>query len=107
MEGVRAEMVPPGASGAMAETDASRALMALVDGAAADLGQPAPKWLTVGGASDGNLFAEYGAGVVCAMGVVGSKLHDPEKEWSDLRTARDRVLLAQATLLRMAVQRRN
>ncbi len=106
MEGVRAEMVPPGASGAMAETDASRALMALVDGAAADLGQPAPKWLTVGGASDGNLFAEYGAGVVCAMGVAGSKLHDPEKEWSDLRTARDRVRLAQATLLRMAAQRR-
>ena len=101
LEGVRAEMVPPGASGAMAETDASRALMALVDGAAESLGQPAPKWLTVGGASDGNLFAEYGAGVV------GSKLHDPEKEWSDLRTARDRVLLAQATLLRMAAQRRN
>lgn len=107
LEGVRAEMVPPGASSAMAETEASRALMALVDGAAASLGQSAPKWLTVGGASDGNLFAEYVAGVVCAMGVVGSKLHDPEKEWSDLRTARDRVLLAQATLLRMAAQRRN
>lgn len=107
LEGVRAEIVPPGASSAMAETEASRALMALVDGAAASLGQPAPKWLTVGGASDGNLFAEYGAGVVCAMGVVGGQLHDPEKEWSDLRTARDRVLLAQATLLRMAAQRRN
>lgn len=107
LEGVRAEIVPPGASSAMAETEASRALMALVDGAAASLGQPAPKWLTVGGASDGNLFAEYVAGVVCAMGVVGSKLHDPEKEWSDLRTARDRVLLAQVTLLRMAAQRRN
>lgn len=106
LEGVRAEMVPPGASGAMAETDASRALMALVDGAAESLGQPAPKWLTVGGASDGNLFAEYGTGVVCAMGVVGGQLHDPEKEWSDLRTARDRVRLAQATLLRMAAKRR-
>ena len=106
LEGVRAEMVPPGASGAMAETDASRALMALVDGAAESLGQPAPKWLTVGGASDGNLFAEYGAGVVCAMGVVGGQLHDPEKEWSDLRTARDRVRLAQATLLRMVAKRR-
>ncbi len=105
LEGVRAEMVPPGASGAMAETDASRALMALVDGAAESLGQPAPKWLTVGGASDGNLFAEYGTGVVCAMGVVGGQLHDPEKEWSDLRTARDRVRLAQATLLRMATKR--
>ena len=105
LEGVRAEMVPPGASGAMAETDASRALMALVDGAAESLGQPAPKWLTVGGASDGNLFAEYGTGVVCAMGVVGGQLHDPEKEWSDLRTARDRVRLAQATLL-MAAKRR-
>ena len=35
LEGVRAEMVPPGASSAMAETEASRALMALVDGAAA------------------------------------------------------------------------
>lgn len=106
LEGVRAEMVPPGASGAMAETDASRALMALVDGAAESLGQPAPKWLTVGGASDGNLFAEYGTGVVCTMGVVGGQLHDPEKEWSDLRTARDRVRLAQATLLRMAAKRR-
>ena len=106
LEGVRAEMVPPGASDAMAETDASRALMALVDGAAESLGQPAPKWLTVGGASDGNLFAEYGTGVVCAMGVVGGQLHDPEKEWSDLRTARDRVRLAQATLLRMAAKRR-
>lgn len=105
LEGVRAEMVPPGASSAMAETEASRALMALVDGAAASLGQPAPKWLTVGGASDGNLFAEYGAGVVCAMGVVGGQLHDPEKEWSDLRTARDRIRLAQATLLRMATKR--
>ena len=39
LEGVRAEMVPPGASSAMAETEASRALMALVDGAAASLGQ--------------------------------------------------------------------
>ena len=28
------------------------------------------------------------------------------KEWSDLRTARDRVRLAQATLLRMAAKRR-
>lgn len=106
LEGVRAEMVPPGASSAMAETEASRALMALVDGAAASLGQAAPKWLTVAGASDGNLFAEYGAGVVCAMGVVGGQLHDPEKEWSDLRTARARVRLAQATLLRMAAKRR-
>ena len=53
----------------------------------------------------GNLFAEYGAGVVCAMGVVGGQLHDPEKEWSDLRTARDRIRLAQATLLRMATKR--
>ena len=105
LEGVRAEMVPPGASSAMAETEASRALMALVDGAAASLGQPVPKWLTVAGASDGNLFAEYGAGVVCAMGVVGGQLHDPEKEWSDLRTARDRIRLAQATLLRMATKR--
>ena len=107
LEGVRTEMVPPGRSGAMAETEASRALMALVDGAAADLGQPAPKWLTVGGASDGNLFAEYGAGVVCAMGVVGGRLHDPEKEWSDLRTARERIRLAQATLMRMAAALRN
>lgn len=39
------------------------------------------------------------------MGVVGGQLHDPEKEWSDLRTARDRIRLAQATLLRMATKR--
>ena len=102
LEGVRAEMVPPDPSGAMAETEASRALMAMVDAAAESLGQPAPQWLTVGGASDGNLFAEYGAAVVCAMGVVGGQLHDPEKEWSDLRTAPDCVRLAQATLVKLA-----
>lgn len=46
------------------------------------MNQPAPKWMDVGGASDGNRFSGGGAAVACAMGVVGGDLHNPEKEWS-------------------------
>ncbi len=94
MEGVKSELVFNRLSSALPETEKSRKLMAVVDKAAAQLGQAKPKWLSVGGASDGNKLAAQGAAVVCAMGVVSGNLHDPEKEWTDLSTARPRIELS-------------
>ena len=96
MEGVKSELVPPKDVSALEETEASRKLMAVVDQAAQELGQNKPQWLTVGGASDGNKFSAQGAAVVCAMGVVSGNLHHPNKEWSDLSTASQRIALSNA-----------
>lgn len=106
MEGVASEMVEPKLSSALAQTPQSKKLADLVDRAAAELGQPAPQWLTVGGASDGNRFSGAGAAVVCAMGVVGGNLHNAEKEWSDLSTARPRIQLGRKVLELIAEQKR-
>ena len=58
-------------SSALSHTEKSQKLIELVDQASKDLGQPAPKWMDVGGASDGNRFSGGGAAVACAMGVIG------------------------------------
>ena len=102
MEGVKSELVPPKISSALARTPQSEKLIGLVDKAAAELGQQKPQWLTVGGASDGNKFSAQGAAVVCAMGVVGGNLHNPETEWSDLSTALPRIQLSQRVLTLLA-----
>lgn len=94
MDGVKSELVINRLGTALPETERSRKLMAVVDKAAAQIGQPKPQWLAVGGASDGNKLAAQGAAVVCAMGVVSGNLHDPEKEWTDLSTARPRIELS-------------
>ena len=93
MDGVRSELVVKAIGSALPETEASRKLMAMVEKASAELGQPKPKWFSVGGASDGNKLAAHGAAVVCAMGVVSGNLHDPEHEWSDLSTVHPRIKL--------------
>lgn len=105
LEGVTATMIEPGASSAMAETERTKALERLVELAAADLGQPKPKWLAVGGASDGNRFSGAGAAVVCAMGAVSGDLHHPEKEWTDLSTAAPRIALSRRMLERLAEEK--
>ena len=98
MEGVKSELEPPKISSALGRTPQSDKLVGLVDKAAAELGQKKPRWLTVGGASDGNKFSAQGAAVVCAMGVVGGNLHNPQTEWSDLSTAMPRIQLSQRVL---------
>ena len=106
LQGVRTELVEPKMSSAMAQTPESKKLADLVDRAAASLGQPQPKWLTVGGASDGNKFSAAGAAVVCAMGVVSGNLHDPQKEWTDLSTARPRMELSLKVLELLAAAKK-
>ena len=106
LQGVRTELVEPKMSSAMAQTPESKKLADLVDQAAASLGQPQPKWLTVGGASDGNKFSAAGAAVVCAMGVVSGNLHDPQKEWTDLSTARPRMELSLKVLELLAAAKK-
>lgn len=98
MDGVRSELVINRLGNALPETEKSRKLMAIVDQAAKQLGQPEPQWLAVGGASDGNKLAAQGAAVVCAMGVVSGNLHNPENEWTDLSTARSRIDLSRKVL---------
>ena len=44
-------------SSALSLTEKSQKLIELVDQASKDLGQPASKWMDVGGASDGNRFS--------------------------------------------------
>ncbi len=60
-------------SSALAHTEKSQKVIEVIDTAAKELGQPAPKWMDVGGASDGNRFSGAGAAVACAMGVVGGE----------------------------------
>ncbi len=94
-----------GSSSALPYTEKSAKVVALVNQAARDLGQAEPQWLSVGGASDGNKFAGGGAAVVCAMGVVGGDLHNPEKEWSDLNTVEPRIALGIRTLELLAARK--
>ncbi len=101
LDGVTTELVYKQGS-ALALTEKSKELAKVVDQAAAELGQEKPKWMAVGGASDGNKFSGAGAAVVCAMGVVGGNLHNPEKEWSDLSTAPNRIALGKKVLEIMA-----
>lgn len=92
---------------ALSHTEKSQKLIELVDQASNDLGQPAPKWMDVGGASDGNRFSGGGAAVACAMGVVGGDLHNPEKEWSDLSTVKPRIELGRKVLELIAKNKTN
>lgn len=92
-------------SSALAHTDKSQKVIDLVNRAASDLGQPAPKWMDVGGASDGNRFSGGGAAVACAMGVIGGDLHHPEKEWSDMSSVKPRIALGRKVLELIAQQK--
>lgn len=92
-------------SSALAHTDKSQKVIDLVDKAASDLGQSAPKWMDVGGASDGNRFSGGGAAVACAMGVIGGDLHHPEKEWSDMSSVKPRIALGRKVLELIARQK--
>lgn len=103
--GVKCEVVQPNLNSALAHNEQSKKLVALVNKAASELGQPQPNWLVVGGASDGNKFSATGAAVACAMGVVSGNLHDPQKEWSDLSTAPTRLALGQKILAKLAAQK--
>ena len=94
-------------SSALSHTEKSQKLIELVDQASKDLNQPAPKWMDVGGASDGNRFSGGGAAVACAMGVVGGDLHNPEKEWSDLSTVKPRIELGRKVLELIAKNKAN
>ncbi len=92
-------------SSALAHTDKSQKVIDLVNKAASDLGQPEPKWMDVGGASDGNRFSGGGAAVACAMGVIGGDLHHPEKEWSDMSSVKSRIALGRKVLELIAQQK--
>lgn len=94
-------------SSSLSHTEKSQKLIELVDRASKELGQPAPKWLDVGGASDGNRFSGGSAAVACGMGVVGGDLHNPEKEWSDLSTVKPRIELGRKVLELIAKKRPN
>ena len=92
-------------SSALAHTEKSQKVIEVIDTAAKELGQPAPKWMDVGGASDGNRFSGAGAAVACAMGVVGGDLHHPEKEWSDMTSVKPRIELGRKVLELLAEQK--
>lgn len=104
---VNSELKYVAKSSALSHTEKSQKLIELVDQASKDLGQPAPKWMDVGGASDGNRFSGGGAAVACAMGVVGGDLHNPEKEWSDLSTVKPRIELGRKVLELIAKNKTN
>lgn len=93
-------------SSALSHTEKSQKLIEVVDLAAKELGQPAPKWMDVGGASDGNRFSGGGAAVACAMGVIGGDLHHPEKEWSDMSSVKPRIELGRKVLQLLAEQKK-
>ncbi len=97
-DGVRTTLSLPSDLSAMPEIESSRRLMGVIEKAASELGQPKPEWLIVGGASDGNALAQAGVGVVDAMGVCGGNLHNPEKEFLDLRTVEPRIALGKRVL---------
>lgn len=103
--GVTATLKPSNKGSALTRTEKTDALIAIVDRAAKELGQPQMKWLDVGGASDGNDLSGAGATVVCGMGVVGGDLHHPEKEWSDMSTVKPRVELGRKILELMAKEK--
>ena len=92
-------------SSALAHTEKSQKVIDFIDNASKELGQPAPKWMDVGGASDGNRFSGAGAAVACAMGVVGGDLHHPEKEWSDMTSVKPRIELGRKVLELLAEQK--
>ena len=92
-------------SSALAHTEKSQKVIDVIDTAAKELGQPTPKWMDVGGASDGNRFSSAGAAVACAMGVVGGDLHHPEKEWSDMTSVKPRIELGRKVLELLAEQK--
>ena len=92
-------------SSALAHTKKSQKVIDVIDNAAKALGQPAPKWMDVGGASDENRFSGAGAAVACAMGVVGGDLHHPEKEWSDMTSVKPRIELGRKVLELLAEQK--
>ena len=92
-------------SSALAHTEKSQKVIDIINKASQQLGQPEPKWMDVGGASDGNRFSGGGAAVACAMGVVGGDLHHPEKEWSDMSTVKPRIELGRKVLELIAQQK--
>lgn len=96
----------PELSSALANTPESQKLQGVIDEAAKELGQPQPKWMAVGGASDANSLSGAGAAVACAMGVIGGDLHNPEKEWSDLNSAADRIALGKKVIEKIAEQKK-
>lgn len=93
-------------SSALSHTDKSQKVIEIIDKAASDLGQPSPKWMDVGGASDGNRFSGGGAAVACGMGVIGGELHNPTKEWSDMSSVEPRILLGRKVLELIAQQKK-
>lgn len=92
-------------SSALAHTEKSQKVIDIINKAASQLGQPEPKWMDVGGASDGNRFSGGGAAVACAMGVIGGNLHHPEKEWSDMSSVKPRIELGRKVLELIAEQK--
>jgi glutamate carboxypeptidase len=104
-EGVKAEVSSPYLGSAMGLTPQSEKLIGLVKEAEKALGQKERDWLVVGGASDGNDFSNAGVAVVDAMGVCGGNLHNPEKEFLDLRTVPSRIALVQKCLELLAAKK--
>ncbi len=104
--GITTELKYVAKSSALSHTDKSQKVIEIIDKAARDLGQPAPKWMDVGDASDGNRFSGGGATVACGMGVVGGELHNPTKEWSDMSSLEPRILLGRKVLELIAQQKK-
>jgi glutamate carboxypeptidase len=93
----------PGMMVAPLEPESSRGLFALAQQAAAELGQPPLRGVSVGGGSDGNFTAAAGVPTLDGLGAVGGNAHG-EGEWASLAAMPERAALA-AGLIRLILRR--
>ena len=103
-EGVKSKVVVISDGAPMAVLPETDKLIKIVEKAASNLGQTKPNWLSVGGASDGNALSKAGIPVVDAMGVCAGDLHNPDKEYIELKTITPRVTLGKEVLAILAKQ---
>lgn len=85
---------------AMVATEKTQELMDMVSQAGQELGIEI-KYLEVGGGSDANLTAYYGAPSLDGLGPAGAKFHTPE-EFLDCNTIEERITLLKKTLEKIA-----
>ncbi|HZC41398.1 MAG TPA: M20/M25/M40 family metallo-hydrolase, partial [Streptosporangiaceae bacterium] len=85
------------------EPECSRGLFTLAARAAAELGLPAPRGVSVGGGSDGNFTAAAGVETLDGLGAVGGNAH-AEGEWASVTAMPERAALA-AGLIRLILRR--
>lgn len=94
--------IEPGMMVAPLEAESSHGLFALARQAAAELGLPPLRGVSVGGGSDGNFTAAAGVPTLDGLGAVGGNAH-AEGEWASLAAMPERAALA-AGLIRLLLR---